>query len=337
MKELSGRNSQGEANSLDGKILRLFREKKGGIVSGEEAGIALKVSRTAVWKHIQALRDMGYRIDALPSRGYRLVAAPDLLISEEITAGLRTVRIGRTIHCLRETGSTNEEAFKLAEEGAKEGTVVVAESQRLGKGRLGRQWESPAGVNLYCSVILRPPVLPVKAAQMTFLSSVAVARAISATTILRPFIKWPNDLMINGKKVAGLLNEMSAETEKVNFIVLGIGVNINMRRDQFPDTLRHPATSIFLESGEPISRTDFTRALLEALDVLYNTYLERGYAPIREEWLAFCNSLGREVIVSFQDNHLRGTARGIDEEGALLVELDDGRTERVLAGDVTIL
>jgi BirA family transcriptional regulator, biotin operon repressor / biotin---[acetyl-CoA-carboxylase] ligase len=337
LKELPGRNSKSGEHSLNGKILSLFREKKGGIVSGEEAGIALKVSRTAVWKHIQALRDMGYRIDAVPSRGYRMVAAPDLLIGEEITAGLRSVRIGRKILSLKETGSTNEEAFKLAEEGAEEGTVVVAETQRRGKGRLGRQWESPSGVNLYCSVILRPPVLPVRAAQMTFLSSVAVARAITATTSLRPSIKWPNDLMINGKKVAGLLNEMSAETEKVNFIVLGIGVNINMRRDQFPDYLRHPATSLFLESGEPVARAGFTRALLEALDILYNAYLEHGYAPIREEWLAHCNSLGREVTVSFQDSHLRGTARGIDEEGALLVELADGSTERVLAGDVTIL
>ena len=337
MKDLVRRNTDSGEQPLSRKILGLFLEKRGEVVSGEEMSAELKVSRTAVWKHVRSLRELGCRIDAVPSRGYRLVAAPDLLIPEVITAGLKSARIGRNLVCFRETGSTNEAAFKLAEEGAEDGTVVVAETQRRGKGRLGRQWESPAGVNLYCSVILRPPILPARAAQMTFLSSVAVARAIAAETSLRPFIKWPNDLLINGKKVAGLLNEMSAETEKVNFIVLGIGVNINMKREQFPGGLRHPATSLYLETGKPVNRADFTRALLEALDLLYGAYLEHGYGPVREEWLARCNFLGKQVRISFQDNESTGKAKGIDEEGALLVERPDGKVERVLAGDVTIL
>jgi BirA family transcriptional regulator, biotin operon repressor / biotin---[acetyl-CoA-carboxylase] ligase len=337
LKDLFSREMESGEQTLGRKILRLFLGKRGEVVSGEEMSGALQVSRTAVWKHIRFLRELGCRIEAVPSRGYRLVAAPDLLLPELIGAGLKSARIGRNLVCLRETGSTNEEAFKLAEEGAEEGTVVVAEAQRRGKGRLGRQWESPAGVNLYCSVILRPPILPARAAQMTFLSSVAVARAIADETSLRPFIKWPNDLLINGRKVAGLLNEMSAETEKVNFIVLGIGVNINMQREQFPGTMRHPATSLFLETGKPVNRVDFTRALLEALDLLYGAYLDHGYGPVREEWLARCNFLGSRVRISFLDNELTGTAKGIDEEGALLVERPDGRVERVLAGDVTIL
>lgn len=337
MKDLFTLNEEGGLRTLDQQILRLFREKRAEIVSGEELSGVMQVSRTAVWKHIKSLRKLGYRIEAIPSRGYRLVAAPDLLLPEEIAVGRQSLRIGRRLICFRETGSTNEVAFKLAEEGAEEGTVVIAEGQRRGKGRLGRKWESPAGVNLYCSVILRPPILPTRAAQLTFLSAVAVARAIAATTTLRPFIKWPNDLMINDGKVAGLLNEMSAETEKVNFIVLGIGVNINMVREQFPDDLRHPATSLFLEGGKAISRLEFTRALLGALDDLYDTYLKNGYGPVREEWLARCNVLGRQVRITFQESELRGTAKGIDEEGALLVQRPDGRIERVLAGDVTIL
>jgi BirA family transcriptional regulator, biotin operon repressor / biotin---[acetyl-CoA-carboxylase] ligase len=323
--------------TLDQRLLELFRDKQGGLVSGEELSGALQVSRTAVWKHIKALKELGYLIEAVPSQGYRLVAAPDLLIPAELTAGLKSARIGRRVISFRETDSTNEVAFRLAEEGAEEGTVVVAEAQRRGKGRLGRRWESPSGVNLYCSVILRPPILPTRAAQLTFLSSVAVARAIAATTSLQPFIKWPNDLLIDGRKVAGLLNEMSAETEKVNFIVLGIGVNINMRRDQFPGELRHPATSLMLEEGREVSRLAFTRALLEALDELYSAYLFHGYGTVREEWLARCGFLGRRVRISFQENELSGTAEGIDEDGALLVRLADGKTERVLAGDVTIL
>lgn len=337
MKDFFTHNSASGGKNLDQSILELFHAKIGGIVSGEELSNALNVSRTAVWKHIKSLKDIGYRIEAVPSQGYRLVASPDILIPAEIAAGLTAARIGQRIICFRETDSTNEVAFKLAEEGAEEGTVVIAEKQRRGKGRLGRRWESPAGVNLYCSVILRPPILPMQAAQLTFLSSVAVASAISETTALRPAIKWPNDVLINGRKVAGLLNEMSAETEKVNFVVLGIGVNINMQLTQFPDDLRHPATSLAQEAGKAINRIEFTRNLLKTLDELYGSYLDQGYAHIREEWLARCDICGRKVKVSFQEREITGVALGIDDYGALLLQLSDGRVEKVLAGDVTIL
>jgi BirA family biotin operon repressor/biotin-[acetyl-CoA-carboxylase] ligase len=337
LKDFFTRDRGNSGRKLEQKILGLLREEQGRTVSGEELSGSLKVSRTAVWKHIKSLRELGYRIEAIPSRGYCLLKAPDLLIPAEISDGLQSTRIGRRLVCYRETGSTNEDAFKLAEKGAEEGTVVVAEAQLRGKGRLGRHWESPAGVNLYCSVILRPPILPSRAPQLTFLSAVATARAIDATTSLRPSIKWPNDLLLSGKKVAGLLNEMSAETEKVNFIVLGIGVNINMNREQFPGDLRHPATSLFLETGEPVRRLDFARALLEALDTLYDSYLLNGYGPVREEWLARSDFLGRRVSVTFQDKELQGTAEDIDEEGALLVRSPDSRLKRILAGDVKII
>ncbi len=214
MKGHVARNGGPGGQNLDQRILAIFREEPGGIVSGGRLSSELQVSRTAVWKHVTALRELGYLIEAVPSRGYRLLAAPDLLIPGEICAGLHVARIGRKVVCYRETGSTNDAAFKLAEEGAEEGTVVIAETQSRGKGRLGRHWQSPAGMNLYCSVILRPPIPPVMAAQLTFLSAVAAARAIEAVTRLRPSIKWPNDLLLNGAKVAGLLNEMSAETER---------------------------------------------------------------------------------------------------------------------------
>lgn len=337
MKEPAVQSREAGAKSLDERILDLFRAKHGGIVSGEELSTALQVSRTAVWKHIKTLKETGYSIEAVQSQGYRLVAVPDLLIPAEIAAGLSSARIGRKLISFTETDSTNEVAFRLAEEGGEEGTVVVAEGQRRGKGRLGRRWESPPGVNLYCSVILRPPILPVQAPQLTFLSAVAVAQAIAATTPLHPHIKWPNDLLVNGRKTAGLLNEMSAETEKVNFVILGIGVNINMRSDQFPAELRHPATSLLIEGGKPVNRLDFTRALLEALDSLYDTYLRHGYGPVRNEWLSRCTFIGRQVRVTFQEREITGTAQGVDEDGALLVRLPEGKTERVLAGDVTIL
>lgn len=320
--------------SADHIILDLFRNSPDGYVSGEEMSRILGVSRTAVWKHINGLKELGYRIDAVPSRGYRLTARPDLLTAAELEVGNK--RVGRKIIALAETDSTNTVAFRIAEEGEEEGTVVLAETQSRGRGRLGRQWESPAGVNLYCSIILRPPMEPLKATQLTFLSAVAVAKAVEATTKLRPEIKWPNDILIGAKKVAGLLNELSAETERINFVILGIGVNINMRQKQFPATLRHPATSLFIEQRRKVDRGSFARALFAALDELYDLYLHIGYEAIRQEWLSRCTIIGRNVSVSLQENVIKGKAIGIDEMGALLVETRPGQVERILAGDVSL-
>lgn len=316
------------------RILELFRAHPDRPVSGEDLSSCLAISRTAVWKHIKALRELGYRIEARPSQGYQLRAVPDLFIPAEITAGLNTIRIGESVVCYRQTDSTNADAFRLAEEGAPEGTVVLADCQSRGKGRLGRSWESPPGVNLYCSVVLRPPVLPTQAFHLTFLSAVAVARAIEKTTGLVPAIKWPNDLLVNGRKVAGLLNEMSAETEQVNFVVLGIGVNLNMRPEQFPADLRYPATSLQIEDGT-VDRISFARSLLVALDRLYDAYLSHGYGPVRDEWLSRCAFLGTVVRVEMPGCIRTGVMEGIDDNGALLLRLGDGSLEKVYAGDVS--
>jgi len=336
LKETSTQTVDCTIKTLNQQILEIFRARNGEVVSGEELSGSLRISRTAVWKHIKSLKELGYSIVAVPARGYRLLASPDLLVPAEIAAGLTNKRIGTKIICFNETDSTNNVAFKLAEDGAAEGTVVIADVQSRGKGRLGREWASPDGVNLYCSIILRPSITPVAASQLTFLSVVAVARSVEQSTPLQPWIKWPNDILINGKKIAGLLNEMSAETEKVNFVVLGIGVNVNMRSEQFPADLRHPASSLFIEGGVPVNRNDFVRILLHELDALYDSYLDDGYGAIREEWLVRSQMYGRQVRVSCQDRVMTGVVTGIDDIGALLLDLD-GREERVLSGDVAIL
>jgi BirA family biotin operon repressor/biotin-[acetyl-CoA-carboxylase] ligase len=320
-----------------GIILRLFRERNG-FLSGGAISRELKVSRTAVWKHISALREAGYVIEAVPSRGYRLVSTPDILSTEEVTALLTGTVVGSRFVCLSETVSTNSDAFRLAEQGADEGTVVVSNAQSGGKGRLGRRWSSPPGVNLYCSVVLRPKIMPYEAPQLTFLSAVAVARAIELTCGLKPQIKWPNDILIDGKKVAGLLNEMSAETDGINFVILGIGVNLNMTAGQFPADLRHPATSLLLEGGRPVSRAQYAALLFNELDRLYADFLRHGFGPVREEWQARCNAHGRELTVGDGDREtIRGRFAGIDEDGALLVRRPDGTVERILSGDVRVI
>ena len=318
-------------------ILRLFRAGAG-YTSGEYLSRELCVSRTAVWKHISALRKNGYRIEAVPSRGYRLVSSPDIIDPHEVAAVRGDTVIGRELEYVKVSLSTNADAFRLAEQGAAEGTVVLADSQTGGKGRRGRVWSSPAGVNLYCSVLLRPVIMPNEAPQLTFLSAVAVARAIEQTTTLIPEIKWPNDLLVSGKKVAGLLNEMSAETDGINFVILGIGVNLNMTADQFPNDLRHPATSLFLESGIRVDRSQFTGTMLRELDRLYADFRVYGFGPVREEWQRRCNARGRQVLVNDSGTECTGGRFiGIDSDGALLLQSDDDKQHRITCGDVRVI
>ncbi len=199
---------------------------------------------------------------------------------------------------------------------------------------MGRHWESPGGVNLYASVLLRPKILPVEAPRLTFVSALATARAVEEVGGRTAVVKWPNDVLLGGKKVAGLLNEMSAETEGIHFVILGIGVNLNMRTEQFPAELRYPATSVALETGTPVCRAAFARSLFRHLDSLYELYLEKGFTPIIRAWEALFELLGQEVEVDSQDRVLRGRVEGLDEDGALLLRLESGATERILAGDV---
>ena len=323
------------ATGVRESILNLFRQSPEGYLSGERLSEVLGVSRTAVWKQIQQLRQLGYRIEALPSRGYRLSATPDLPLAEELRQGLTTRVIGREIRYLAVTDSTNRQAYTLGEAGAEEGLVFIAEEQSAGKGRLGRSWASPPGVNLYLSVVLRPPLPPHAAPQMTFLSALAVSRTITAVTGLAPTHKWPNDVLLGGAKVAGLLNEMSAESDRIRFVVLGIGVNLNMTAGQFPPDLRAPATSLFIATGQLVARAQFARTLLAELDSLYAEFLLRGPAPIMADWEARCDLVGKPVSIEGQGGAARcGVVAGIDRDGALLLTLADGTTERILAGDV---
>ncbi len=319
------------------QILHFLREKRGEFVSGEEISRSIGVSRAAVWKRVRLLRRLGYSIEAVTSRGYRLLASADTLIPGEIREGLKTRVIGQKIIYFEETDSTNMRAQELGRSGAVEGTVIVSDCQTAGRGRLGRSWASPPGVNLYTSVLLRPPILPQESTQLTFLSAVATARALEEFCSVESRVKWPNDILLGGKKVAGLLNEMSAETEGVHFVVLGIGVNLNMMEADFPADLRHPATSILLETGGRVSRSGFARCLYRHLDDLYQLFLEKGFPPILRAWEAFSDLSGRRVSVDLQGETFQGAVIGLDSDGALLLHREGRGTARILAGDVRIL
>jgi len=323
--------------TTDAKILSALRAVNDGSVSGAELSQQLGISRAAIWARIEELRSLGYDIEASPHLGYRLLNSPDLLHADDLLARLgQTKVVGRDIRVFEETTSTNDVIEKLAHDGVKEGVVVFAESQTKGRGRLGRQWISPVRKGLWFSVLLRPELRPQEATQLTVASATALARAIKAATGLSPEIKWPNDLLIGGKKVAGILTEMSAELDRVKQIILGIGVDVNLTVAEFPPELRKRATSLRIESGKPVSRPELAAQILAELDRDYARICDGKFESVADEWEESCATIGREVTIQIGGRRVRGTAEALGEDGALLLRTEHGHLERISGGDVTL-
>lgn len=314
------------------EIIKLLKSGGPEFLSGQDLSVSLGVSRTAVWKHIKTLRKAGYSIEASPSKGYRL-AGPAPFNGTEISALLATEFVGRNISFYTEIDSTNIKAFELGRNAAPEGTAVIAETQTRGKGRIGRRWESPPGVNLYTSIILRPSILPQEAQGLTFVMAVAVAEAIALFSPVRPAVKWPNDILLGGLKAAGILMEMDSEPDRVHFVVAGIGVNVNIKKEMFPEFIRHTATSISAQAGAEIDRSEFCRSLFSSIEKWYKVYLKRGFAPVLEEWKGYFDSVGKTVKVTSFNKVMTGTCVGVDKDGALLF-MNSGVLQRVISGDV---
>lgn len=336
MKGLGTRSRGPGEEATRNAVLSLLRGNEGAYISGEDISHMLDVSRTAVWKHIQALRREGYTIDSNPRQGYRLVNTPDLLLPNEVLNGLQTKCMGRKIHHFMTIGSTNQEAKRLASEGSPEGTIVIAETQTSGRGRLSRLWFSPESGGIWFSLILRPECQPVEAAKFTFLGAVAVANAIRSISGLAVEIKWPNDIYYQGRKLAGILTELNAELDAINFMVVGIGINVNIDRNVFPVEIQEIATSLKGETGREVSRQSLLRNILLQFEEVYDRIAVSGFGPIFTAWRRMNCTLGYEVDVSSSSQHFTGTAVDIDEEGALLIKKQDGTIERVVAGDVSI-
>ncbi|MDN5345181.1 MAG: BirA family transcriptional regulator, partial [Clostridia bacterium] len=278
-------------------MLEFLRLHRGEYISGEDLSRQLAITRTAVWKHIRALRQEGYQIDAQTRRGYCLLATPDCFYPEEVAADLRTSWLGRNLYYYEEVGSTNLVARELADGGAPEGTVVIAESQTDGRGRRGRSWLSPPRRGIWFSVVLRPRMAPAQAAQLTLLAAVAIAAAIRQQTGLPPGIKWPNDLLVGGRKVCGILTEIKAEMDAIEYIVIGAGLNVNLEAPDFSPEVRPLATSLYLELGRPVTRLPLLQGILWQLEQWYERWQEEGFPPVRRAWKEASVTLGREVEV----------------------------------------
>ena len=323
--------------TTDAQILTALRSAKEGGVSGAELSHKLGISRAAIWARIEELRQAGYDIEATPHIGYRLVSSPDALHADDLLARLgKTKVIGRDIRVFQETTSTNDVVEKLARDRVKEGVVVFAESQTKGRGRLGRKWISPSHKGLWFSVLLRPDLRPQEATQLTVASGTALRRAIQAATGVKAKIKWPNDMLINGKKVAGILTELSAELDCVKHIILGIGVDVNLNTAEFPPDLRKLATSLKIETARTISRADLAVAILRELDDDYARVTSGNFEAIADEWEEHCGTMGQPVSIQVGERRIHGRAESLDDDGALLVRTEHGHLERVTGGDVTM-
>jgi BirA family biotin operon repressor/biotin-[acetyl-CoA-carboxylase] ligase len=301
-------------------------------ISGERLAARLGLSRAAVWKRVHRLKAQGYAIEGSPRRGYRLLAVPDKLLPGEVLQGLKTRRFTGPVHHFETLNSTNDLAKELAAQGAPEGTMVVAETQTGGRGRLGREWDSPPGVGLYVSLVLRPMLPPMELPQITLTTAVAVVRAVRRVAGLAPGIKWPNDLLVNGKKLAGILTEMETESDRIRHVVVGLGLNVN--NPAFPPELAVTATSLALTAGGTFSRVELLKAWLEEFEDLYDRFLNQRFPEILEEWKAAAVTLGRTVTVRQGPREISGQALDVAPDGALLLRTAGGEIVRVTSGEI---
>jgi len=307
-----------------------YLKKEHEYLSGDEIASRLGISRQGLWKHIQDLKDSGYDIVAVPHLGYRLQSSPDRLFALEVTHGLNTKFIAKKIHYFDYLASTMDLAMQLGIQLAANGTLVLAESQTKGRGRLGRSWFSPKHKGIYLSLILRPKISPSASPVLTLLAAVSICEAVKKVTSLDAQIKWPNDIFIHNKKIAGILTEMNAEVDKVNFVVIGIGLNVNNDKK----SLIAQATSLKEQTGQPINRVILLQELLRKIENNYSLLEDRGAQVIIDKWRSFSLTLGRRVKIYCQDKHIEGAAVDIDQDGALLIRKDSGLTQKVFSGDV---
>lgn len=319
------------------EVLSLLR-KSDGYISGQELCDKFQVSRTAVWKVINQLKEEGYELEAVQNRGYRLLQSPNVLSQKELTSRMNTKWLAQSLYYYDTIGSTNIEAKRLAEEGAPHGTLVVADAQTAGRGRRGRSWVSPAGSSVYFTVLLKPQFQPEKASMLTLVIAHSVALAVERYTGMDVGIKWPNDLVIDGQKICGILTEMNVETDYIQHVVIGVGININQQtKEEFAEEIRENAISIRMAYGKEINRAELTAYIMEQFEKDYEIFVKtENLSGLLESYSTHLVNLDKQVKVLDPHGEYTGIARGIEENGELIVEKEDHTIEHVYAGEVSV-
>ncbi|WP_338470069.1 biotin--[acetyl-CoA-carboxylase] ligase [Niallia sp. XMNu-256] len=316
------------------RLLDAFTNSDEEFLSGQYLAELIGCSRTAVWKHMEDLRKEGFELEAVRRKGYRIVKVPEKITDNEIRLGLTTKRLGQQIHYEESVHSTQAIALKLSMDGAPEGTIVIAEEQTSGRGRLNREWHSAKYTGIWMSILLRPNLLPQQAPQLTLITAVAVVQAIEELTPLLPQIKWPNDILINGKKITGILTELQAESDRINSVTIGIGINVN--QDSFPPELESIASSLLIEGGEKVNRARLIQTLLTKLETLYDLYLKEGFYPIKLLWEGYAVTIGKKITARMLKETIEGKAIGITDDGVLLLEDDKGVIHSIYSADIEL-
>jgi BirA family transcriptional regulator, biotin operon repressor / biotin---[acetyl-CoA-carboxylase] ligase len=318
------------------KIINLLKENENNFISGEKISESLGVTRAAVWKYIKTLKEEGYEIESVSRKGYRLISSPDLLTYEELSPILNNKIIGKSIIYLDSVDSTNTYAKRLAAEGAEEGTVVISEEQTSGRGRLGREWISPKYKGIWMSIILRPDMEPMSVPGITQVAAAAVSKALRSLGV-KAYIKWPNDIILNYKKICGILTEMSGEINKVNYVIVGIGINVNTEEWEFPEEVKDTATSLKIEQGVGIERKRLAAKILDDFKELYEEIVMKNSIKTSIE---ICRKysilIDKEVKIINRGNEAIAKAIGLSEDGKLIVKYKDGKIDEIISGEVSI-
>ncbi|MFS1518992.1 biotin--[acetyl-CoA-carboxylase] ligase [Bacillus sp. SCS-151] len=319
------------------QLLEAFTGAGDEFISGQKISELLGCSRTAVWKHIEDLRNEGYELEAVRRKGYRITKKPNKISSNEIQLGLQTKVMGRNVHFHEKVTSTQRVAHTLAHEGVKEGTIVLAEEQTEGRGRLNRSWFSPEGTGIWMSLIVRPNIPPQQAPQLTLLTAVAVAQGIEELTHLPPKIKWPNDILVNGKKVVGVLTELQAEPECIHSVIIGVGINVNQQTSDFPEGIDKTATSLAIETGNKLNRAELIQHILLKFEKLYFEYLKHGFLFVKLLWESYAVSIGKNIVVTTLNETKKGEALGITDEGVLMMKDEMDNIHYIHSADISIM
>lgn len=318
------------------EIIKLLKENENNFISGEKISESLGITRAAIWKYMKAIKEDGYEIESVSRKGYKLISSPDLLTLDEINPNLHTKYIGRKVVYFDSIDSTNNEAKKLASLGENEGAVVIAEEQKMGRGRLGRQWISPKYKGIWMSLILRPDINPIHISKITQVAAAAVCKALIDLHI-DVAIKWPNDIVLNNKKVCGILTEMSGELNRVNYVIVGIGINVNIEAEEFEEDVKKIATSLKIEVKKHIERKKLVASILNNFEELYEEFTSNESIDksikICKEYSAL---IGKEVKIIERGNEIICKVIDLSKEGRLIVEHDNGRIEEIISGEVSV-
>lgn len=320
--------------TVTNKLAARLMEASGEAVSGQQLADEFGISRTAVWKHIKELQEKGYEISSVKKKGYILSAIPDTLEPSAILPLLKTERFGKTLEYSPSCESTQIIAHQLAQQGVPDGTVVLTEEQTAGRGRMARKWDSAYGKGIWMSVILRPDVPLHRAPQFTLIAAVSVVRAMEEVTGLRPDIKWPNDILLNGKKCTGILTELQSDADGIKALIIGIGLNANQEQDDFSDEVKGIATSLKMETGQEVSRQELVGAILYSLEQYTAMYINEGFGVLKTMWEGYSTTIGKPVRARMAKETLEGIAEGITDDGVLQLRTPDGKLHGIYSADI---